>query len=102
MSAFMVPPCVSRLGAPAPGIPGTAPSLFKAIRPECIPSAVRCRALGDLGQELGVGLGGPDLVHEQLEPGGSVALGGQGVQDPAKLPDLLELAPVEEELLVPG
>jgi hypothetical protein len=47
-------------------------------------------------------LGGADLVHEQLEPGGFLAVVGQGVEHPAQLPDLLELAPLEEELLVAG
>src|ERR1700722_2317069 len=53
------------------------------------------RALGDLRQELVVGLGGADLVDEQLEARGPAAVGRQGVEDPAQLPHLLELAPLE-------
>src|SRR5581483_4210560 len=60
------------------------------------------RSLGDLGQELLVAPGGPDLVHKQLEAGRLLAVAGQGVEHPAQLPDLLELAALEEELLVPG
>src|ERR1700684_3670878 len=60
------------------------------------------RALGDLGQELVVALGRPDLVHEEFQAGGGVAVGSQGVQDPTQLPHLLQLAPLEEELLVTG
>ena len=47
-------------------------------------------------------VGGADLVHEQLQAGGVLAVAGQGVQHPAQLPDLLELAPLEEQLLVAG
>src|SRR5712692_1024461 len=54
--------------------------------------------LGDLGQELVVALGRADLVDEQLE---TLALL-ERVQHPAQLPDLLELVPVEEQLLVAG
>src|ERR1700693_3092921 len=57
-------------------------------------------ALGDLGEELVVARRGPDLVHETLQVGGVRAVAGQGVEHPAQLPDLLELAPLEEELLV--
>src|ERR1700685_4408527 len=52
------------------------------------------RALGDLGQELVVALGGTDLVHQELESGGGAAFVGQRVQHPAELPHLLELGPV--------
>ena len=65
-------------------------------------SDLGARPLGDLGQELVVAAGRLDLVHQQLQAGGVLAVGGQGVQDPAQLPDLLELAPLEQELLVAG
>src|SRR5581483_908010 len=60
------------------------------------------RGLGDLGQELVVRPGRLDLVLQELEAGGGVAFGTEGVQHPAQLPDLLQLGAVEEELLVPG
>ena len=40
------------------------------------------RALGDLGQELGVALGGLDLVHQQLEAGRRAALAADGSAAP--------------------
>src|ERR1700728_3735022 len=105
MSAFMVAPSLSRSRLFSSwGVGARARRLghSKANGAESIPSAVGRRALGNLGQELGVGLGGADPVHEQLEPWGPVAVGRQGVQHPAQLPHLLELAPLEEELLVAG
>src|SRR5205807_2871731 len=58
--------------------------------------------LGDLRQELVVALGRLDLVHQQLQAGGGVALAPEGVEDPAQLPHLLELGSVEQQLLVTG
>src|ERR1700730_11889355 len=62
----------------------------------------RRRGLGDLGEKLVVALGGLDLVHEQLQTGGVAALAIEGVEHPPQLPHLLQLRPVEEQLLVPG
>src|SRR5256886_7797649 len=56
------------------------------------------RRLGDLGEELVVALGGADLVDQQLETLPLL----ERVQHPAELPDLLELIPVEQQLLVAG
>src|SRR5437764_13155470 len=56
------------------------------------------RRLGDLGEELVVALGGADLVDQQLEALPLL----ERVQHPAELPDLLELVPVEQQLLVAG
>src|SRR5262245_9431391 len=61
-------------------------------------SGAGCRCLGDLGEELVVALRRPDLVDEQLE---ALALL-EGVEHPAELPDLLQLVPVEQQLLVAG
>src|SRR5438270_500441 len=66
--------------------------------PCLFPSGARGRGLGDLGEELVVALGGLDLVHQQFEARSAL----QGVEDPPKLPDLLELGALEEELLVAG
>src|SRR2546423_406679 len=65
-------------------------------------SAGRIGSLGDVGQELLVALRRLDLVHQQLEPGGGAALVAEGVEHPPELPHLLELRPVEQQLLVPG
>src|SRR2546429_6337666 len=56
------------------------------------------RRLGDLGEELVVALGGADLVDQQLETLPLL----ERVQHPAELPDLLELVPIEQQLLVAG
>src|SRR5580698_8433420 len=93
MSAFMIPPVYGSRRRIGPGV---------LDRPDIERYSRRRWALGDLGQELVVALGAPDLVHEQLEPGGSAPVGGQRVEHSAQLPDLLELPPVEEELLVTG
>src|SRR3954451_12305683 len=58
------------------------------------------RRLGDLGEELVVRLRGLELVDQELEAGGRRALLGQGVENPAQLPDLGQLVPGEEELLM--
>src|SRR4051794_9100429 len=55
------------------------------------------RRLGDLGEELVVALRRADLVDQQLEALAVL----ERVQHPAQLPDLLELVPVEQQLLVP-
>src|SRR3954464_14167824 len=57
-----------------------------------------CGRLGDLGEELVVALGSPDLVHQQLQTRSAF----QGVEHPAQLPDLLELRALEEQFLVAG
>src|SRR5581483_12182854 len=70
--------------------------------PSCSRSAPRAGRLGDLGQELVVVLGGAHLVDEQLEATTRRAVAVEGVQDPAQLPDLVELVALEQQLLVPG
>ena len=42
------------------------------------------------------------LSMSSSRPAAALPVGGQGVEHPAQLPDLLELAPLEQELLVAG
>ena len=60
----------------------------------------RTRVFGDFGQELVVRVGGLDLVHQQLQTGRSIPVLGESIEDPAELPDLVELGALEEELFV--
>src|SRR5690606_6401399 len=68
------------------------------------PRAVATRAgrsgLRDLGEEVLVGLRLAHLAEEDLVARGLVVP--EGRQDPADLPDLLELGALEEQLLVTG
>src|SRR5580765_8002478 len=65
------------------------------------------RGLGDLGQELVIGLEGAHAVDQQLEAGAVASVAAtlapaEPGQDPAQLPDHVELSSREQQLLVPG
>jgi hypothetical protein len=99
MSAFMVSP-VWRFSLRLPN--GYNNGLFPGL--VTWEAAIRWFSLGDLVQELVVGLERLEAVDEQLEAGSGVAglVGSETAEHPAQLPHLLELLAVEQQLLVAG